>query len=313
MFAGHTDVVPPGPLESWRSPPFSPSIRYDKLYGRGACDMKGAIAAFIVAVENFINKQKEFKGSLIIALTSDEEGNADFGTKEIIKKIQQNSWPIKYCLIGEPTSTQTLGDGIKIGRRGSLNGFATIKSKQGHVAYAKQNTNVIHKITPVMEKLQQIKFPHANPHFPNTSFHITYINSGDGTTNVVPENLDLQFNFRYPDNVSSTSIMKKVNQCFNSLDCHYEIKWHHSAKPYYHKPDLLTQTLTEIIKEQLNITPELNTKGGTSDGRFLTDLGCQIAEFGLNNKTIHQVNENVKVQDIIDLSKIYEQTLLKLL
>lgn len=311
LYSGHTDVVPPGPLEKWHNPPFEPTITSGVLYGRGACDMKGSIAAFITAVEQLCT-QGFNKGSIVIALTSDEEGKAEYGTKSIVNKIKTKNIPIDYCLVGEPTCKATLGDIIKIGRRGSLNGFAQITGTQQHVAYCKDN-NILHTIDIIVNKLKQLKFPKSNQYFPETQFNITYINAGDGTTNIVPGNIDIQFNFRYSNSIDHLELVTMTDNCFKELNLPYTINWHHSANPYYHPPQELTKVLTEIINQKFSIIPEINTEGGTSDGRFLIDLNCEIAEFGLLNATIHQINENTPANDIIQLKNIYLELLTKIL
>ena len=313
LYAGHTDVVPPGPIDQWETPPFQASISNEQLYGRGACDMKGGIAAFLCALTQFHNSNKAMNGTLIIAITSDEEGDAQYGTKEIIKRIRQKFPKIDYCLVGEPTCANNPGDTIKIGRRGSLNGFANLQLQQGHVAYATPQNNVIHRSADLINQLNAISPEHLDPHFPPTSFHITYLNAGDGTTNVVPGQIDLQFNFRYPPSVSHIWLMEQVNQCFKRTGLEFTINWTHSAKPYFSKPSKLAHLMQTITKKVYGQKADLNTFGGTSDGRFLIDLECELIEFGLQNTTIHQVNEHVCLVDLFKLSLAYENFLEALL
>lgn len=313
MFAGHTDVVPPGPLEQWSSPPFEPSLRYGNLYGRGACDMKGAIAAFITATEAFMQQNPTPQGTLFIALTSDEEGPAQHGMIEIIKKLKHKKTDIDYCLIGEPTSVKHLGDGIKIGRRGSLNGFARLHSTQGHVAYLPSLDNPLHQLGNLINNLISIQTEKPHPHFPTTSFQITHLHAGDGTTNVIPGDINIQFNFRYAPSDSHLSLISKVDKCFHQSGLEYSITWDHSAQPYHSPPGKLAELVSQAIEKITEAKPNVNTEGGTSDGRFLIDLECEIVEFGLSNQTIHQINEKTKTDDLIQLTEIYQIILQALL
>ena len=312
LFAGHTDVVPPGPLDQWTSPPFEASIRYNTLYGRGACDMKGALAAFLTATETFLSKTRP-QGTLMLALTSDEEGLAHHGSIEIVKRLKARYPTIDYCLIGEPSSTEHVGDGIKVGRRGSLNGLARVHGKQGHVAYLPSTENILHKTPRLIEKLKAMKYQTAPKHFPETRFHITHIHAGDGTTNVVPSTLTLQFNIRYAPNDHANELMEQINRCFQSEGLDYSIHWDHSAKPFYSPPGRLANAVADSIQAISSIETDMNTDGGTSDGRFLIDLNCEIVEFGLPNATIHQINECVKLADLAILTQTYEAILNRLL
>ena len=303
LFAGHTDVVPPGPVDQWSSPPFEPTLRYGALYGRGACDMKGAIAAFLEAIRRFLD-QNILNGRLMIALTSDEEGPAKHGMVEIIKKLQNQKIHIDYCLIGEPTSTKTLGDGIKIGRRGSLNGFAQLFAQQGHVAYLSENP--LHALGPLIQSMTSIQYAEPHPDFPPTQLQITHLHAGDGTTNIIPGEVQIQFNFRYAPTDSHLDLMKAMDACFTQTQLKYTITWDHSARPYHSPASTFADHVSEAIERITQTQTHPNTAGGTSDGRFLIDLGCEIVECGLSNASIHQINEHVQVEDLIKLTDIYE-------
>ena len=300
LFSAHTDVVTPGELSLWKHHPFQPIIIGDKLYGRGIVDMKGSIAAFISAIESF----QHTKGSIILAITSDEQGVANYGTKKIVEKIIKQNMSVDYCLIGAATSNNTIADCIKIGRRGSLNGFVSIQGKLGHVAYSEYT--VLHEIDNLIKLLKDINLAKNDS---NIDFNLTYINSGDGTTNLIPGSVDLQFNFRYPSSINYLYIIDKTQTLMENLKLDYKINWTNGAEPYICNKDEFAKKITHLLKDKFNIKSIINTTGGTSDGRFLNKLNCQIAELGLCTNKINQINEYADIKDIVKLSQIYKEIL----
>ncbi len=309
VFAGHTDVVPPGPIENWDLPPFDATIENGMIYGRGAADMKGSIAAFVTALERFTESNKEFKGSIGLLITSDEEGPAMNGTVKVIETLEARSEKIDWCLVGEPSSSTTLGDIIKNGRRGSLNADLTVFGKQGHIAYPHLANNPIHLAAPAILELTNIEWDKGNEFFPATSFQISNINSGTGVTNVIPGTIDLRFNFRFSTEVTATQLKEQVENVLNKHNLNYSIKWSLSGNPFLTEPGALTHAAQKAIRNVTGTETELSTSGGTSDGRFIATTGAQVIELGPPNATIHQVNEHVSVQDLNDLSLIYESIL----
>lgn len=303
---GHTDVVPTGPQNNWIHPPFEPTIIGDALYGRGACDMKGALAAMIVAACQYAKDFPEHKGRLAFLITSDEEGKALHGTRAVVEWLQQQNEHIEYALVGEPSSKQRLGDVVKIGRRGSLNGELTIKGKQGHVAYPHLAENPIHNAFEVLNPLLDIKWDTGHPDFPETSLVFSNIQSGTGANNVIPGDLSAKFNFRYNPAVNHDHLIKAFEAKLSESNIDFEIDWQHSGLPFIteHESPLIKSTV-KAIKDQLEIEPELSTTGGTSDGRFIALMGTDVVEFGPINETIHQVNEWVSVQHLIEITKVY--------
>ncbi len=312
-FAGHTDVVPAGDDEAWKTPPFEPTVKDGLLFGRGAADMKGSLASMIVATENFIEKNPNHKGTVAFLITSDEEGIAVNGTVKVVDYLKSLDQKIDYCLIGEPSSTSMLGDVIKNGRRGSLNGLLTIKGKQGHIAYPHLAENPNHLMTSVLKDLCQQQWDNGNEYFPATSFQISNIHSGSRVTNVIPGEVEIMFNFRYSTETTKEALQKKVNDILDSRKLNYSIDWSHSGFPFLTPKGELVSACVDAIEKIKSIKPKLSTSGGTSDGRFIAQEGTQVVELGPINATIHQVDESVLVQDLEDLSKIYSQILTNLL
>ncbi len=312
-FAGHTDVVPAGDDEAWKTLPFEPTVKDGLLFGRGAADMKGGLASMIVATENFIEKNPNHKGTIAFLITSDEEGVAVNGTVKVMDYLKNNNQKIDYCLLGEPSSTSVLGDVIKNGRRGSLNGLLTIKGKQGHIAYPHLAENPNHLMTEALKDLCQQQWDNGNEYFPATSFQVSNIHSGSRVTNVIPGEIEIMFNFRYSTETTKEELQKTVNDILNSHKLNYSIDWSHSGYPFLTPKGELVSACVDAIGKIKSIKPELSTSGGTSDGRFIAQEGTQVVELGPINATIHQVNESVLVQDLEDLSKIYTQILINLL
>ena len=312
-FAGHTDVVPPGSEGEWFTPPFEPTLRDGMLYGRGSADMKGSLAAFVVACERFIANHPDHNGSIALLITSDEEGAAVSGTVKVIETLEARDEKIDYCLVGEPSSTSQVGDTIKNGRRGSLNGWVTVYGKQGHVAYPHLAENPLHHFAPVMEKLCTEQWDQGNKFFPATSFQIANMNAGSGTENVVPGRLDLQFNFRFSTELTPEAIKQRVEEILQSGDFRYKIRWKLSGKPFLTAAGKLVEAATAAIKEISGLETELSTSGGTSDGRFIAPTGAEVIELGPVNATIHQTNECVSIADLDQLTDIYQLTLQKIL
>ena len=312
-FAGHTDVVPAGDDDAWKTPPFEPTVKDGLLFGRGAADMKGGLASMLVATENFIEKNPNHKGTVAFLITSDEEGVAVNGTVKVMDYLKNNNQKIDYCLLGEPSSTSMLGDVIKNGRRGSLNAILTVKGKQGHIAYPHLAENPIHLATSALNDLCQQQWDNGNEYFPATSFQISNIHSGSRVTNVIPGEVEIMFNFRYSTETTKEELQKKVNDILDSHKLNYFIDWSHSGYPFLTPKGELVSACVDAIEKIKLIKPELSTSGGTSDGRFIAQEGTQVVELGPINATIHQVDESVLVQDLEDLSKIYSQILANLL
>ncbi|MFV1873192.1 MAG: succinyl-diaminopimelate desuccinylase [Oleiphilus sp.] len=312
-FAGHTDVVPTGPLDQWTFPPFEAVTKDGMLHGRGAADMKGSLAAFITACERFIKAYPDHKGSIAYLITSDEEGPAKNGTVKVIETLEARNEKMDWCLVGEPSSTKVLGDVIKNGRRGSLNGSLIIKGKQGHVAYPHLASNPIHLATPALNELCSITWDQGNDFFPATSFQITNMQSGTGATNVIPGTLELLFNFRFSTELSADQLKESVHQLLDRHELDYDLEWNLSGEPFLTPAGPLVDAAVKSIKEIKGIDTELSTSGGTSDGRFIAPTGAQVLELGPLNATIHQIDEHVSIQDLDDLSKIYEAILIELL
>jgi succinyl-diaminopimelate desuccinylase len=312
-FAGHTDVVPTGPLDLWESDPFIPTIRDGKLYGRGAADMKSSLAAFITAIESFLCLHPDHRGSIALLITSDEEGVAVDGTIRVVEALKIRKEQIDYCIVGEPTCLNQLGDTIKNGRRGSLSGALTIKGVQGHIAYPHLAKNPIHLAAPCVAELAQTEWDCGNEYFPPTTWQISNISGGTGATNVIPGEIEIIFNFRF----STASTVKLLqNRVYEILDKHglkYNLDWSLSGKPFLTPKGDLVDAINNSINRIMNIEPQLSTSGGTSDGRFIADICPQVVEFGPLNATIHKINECIEVTDIEKLSEIYHATLENLL
>lgn len=305
VFAGHTDIVPPGPEEKWTSPPFEPTERDGKLFGRGAADMKSALAAMIVATEKFIAEFPDHKGTIAFLITSDEEGEAVNGTVKVIEHLQHNKVQLDYCVIGEASSEKTFGDTIKIGRRGSLNGRLTIKGKQGHIAYPHLADNPINKGIPALNELNQIEWDKGNQHFPPTQFQISNIHAGTGAENVIPGELTVTFNSRYSPETTAEAIQKRVTDVLDTHTLDYHIDWRHSGKPFYTEKTTLINATLEAVKAVTGKIPELSTSGGTSDGRFIAPTDCEVIELGPVNESIHKIDEHIDIEALNQLTDVY--------
>jgi len=312
-FAGHTDVVPTGSLQAWETDPFQPEIRDGKLYGRGAADMKTALAAMVVATERFVKKHPDHKGSIAYLITSDEEGPSINGTVKVIEMLEARQEKITWCLVGEPSSTAQLGDIIKNGRRGSLNGVLTVQGKQGHVAYPHLARNPIHLAAAAIDELCQTIWDEGNQYFPATTFQISNIHSGTGATNVVPGTLEVTFNFRYSTEVTAEILKQRVIDLLNRHGLDYHIDWTLSGLPFLTPVGELVNAAKHAIQKVTGTKSQLSTTGGTSDGRFIAPTGAQVLELGVLNASIHQINEHVNVADLEPLAEIYEEMLTKLL
>jgi len=312
VFAGHTDVVPTGPLENWTHPPFSAEIHDGNIYGRGTSDMKSSIAAMIVAVERVFEKGN-VAGRVGFLITSDEEGPAVNGTVKVVQYLEQNNIDIDWCIVGEPTSTDTLGDVIKNGRRGSLNGDLTIKGKQGHVAYPHLGDNPVHKFADALQALTQEQWDNGNEFFPATTFQISNIHAGTGVTNVIPGELSVKFNFRFSTEVTADELQKRVEKILDSHKLKYDLKWNLSGNPFITGRGDLVNATVDAIQKVCNTEAELSTSGGTSDGRFIAPTGAQVLELGPCNATIHQIDEHVTVAELDVLTDVYEALLNNLL
>ena len=313
VFAGHTDVVPTGPEENWTFPPFQPTEHNGLLYGRGTADMKGSLASMIIASEEFIKVHDRHKGSIAFLITSDEEGPAVEGTVAILEYLASNNEKIDWCLVGEPSSTDKLGDFVKNGRRGSLGVSLTIHGKQGHVAYPHLAQNPIHIAAPVLDELAKTEWDKGNNSFPATSFQVSNINAGTGATNVIPGDIEIIFNFRFSTEVSEQILKQRVTAILDKYEMKYSIEWNLSGNPFLTEKGELVAATQEAIKSVTGYETELSTAGGTSDGRFIAPTGAQVIELGPLNKTIHQIDENVSIADLEQLSVIYAQILKNLL
>jgi len=312
-FAGHTDVVPPGRYEAWESDPFAPEIRDGLLYGRGAADMKGSLAAMVTAVEDFVARHPGHHGSIAFLITSDEEGVATDGTIKVVEALEARGEKIDYCLVCEPSSTDRVGDVVKNGRRGSLSGILTVLGKQGHVAYPHLANNPIHQFAPALARLCAETWDQGNVHFPPTSFQVSNFNAGTGAENVIPGELELLFNFRFSTELDVESIKQRVHSILDEEGLEYELSWRLSGNPFLTPEGALVDATKAAIEETTGYATQLSTAGGTSDGRFIAPTGAQVVELGPINATIHQVNECVSVADLDTLSKIYSKILTKLL
>lgn len=312
-FAGHTDVVPTGPEDNWTYPPFEPQIHGGMLYGRGAADMKGSIAAFMIATENFVKEHPNHKGSIAYLITSDEEGPAKNGTVKVIETLEARNEKIDMCIVGEPSSTTNTGDTIKNGRRGSLGCVLTVKGIQGHVAYPHLARNPIHDVAPALAELSSEQWDNGNDFFPATSFQISNINSGTGATNVIPGNCEVVFNFRFSTELTADILKERTEAILNKHNIDYDIDWNLSGQPFLTSTGPLVDATVEAIKHITDIDTELSTAGGTSDGRFIAPTGSQVIELGPRNATIHKVDECVAAEDLNILTSIYQRILENLL
>ena len=312
-FAGHTDVVPTGPLDQWLSDPFTPTVRDGMLYGRGAADMKGSLAAFVTSIEKFVAAHPGHAGSIALLLTSDEEGIAVDGTVHVVEALQARGERLDYCIVGEPTSVAKTGDTIKNGRRGSLSGTLTVKGVQGHIAYPHLTKNPIHMAAPAITELVTTAWDQGNEYFPPTTWQISNIHGGTGAANVVPGAVEIEFNFRFSTASTVDGLKAKVHAILDKHGLSYDVAWSLAAKPYLTPHGNLVDAVSAAIEQVAGIETELSTSGGTSDGRFIADICPQVIELGPLNATIHKLNECVAVADLDALSEIYFFTLKKLL
>ena len=312
-FAGHTDVVPTGPEAKWSHPPFSAAVENGMLHGRGAADMKGSIAAFVTACERFVDAHPEHQGSIAYLITSDEEGPAKDGTVRVIETLEARGEKIDWCLVGEPTSTAKVGDVVKNGRRGSLNGRLLVKGVQGHVAYPHLAKNPVHQAAAALAELAAIEWDRGNEFFPPTSFQISNVHAGTGATNIIPGELEVVFNFRFSTEQTEAGLREKVETLLKRYELDFELEWALSGNPFLTEGGALLEATRKSIEAVCGYSPEINTAGGTSDGRFIAPTGAQVLELGPLNATIHKVNECVSVDDLDTLSAIYEAILKKLL
>ncbi len=313
VFAGHTDVVPTGPVEQWRHDPFTPTIVDDVMYGRGTADMKSSIAAMVCACETLLAENDNIKGSIAFLITSDEEGPAVDGTVKVIETLQRRDEKIDWCLVGEPSSTHTVGDVIKNGRRGSLGGNLVVHGQQGHIAYPHLAENPIHLFAAAMNELVAIEWDQGNDFFPPTSFQISNINGGTGASNVIPGDLDVMFNLRFSTEITAQEIQQRVEQVLDRHELNYTLDWNLSGNPFLTPGGELVSAAQSAIEEVCGITTELSTAGGTSDGRFIAPTGAQVVELGPVNDSIHKIDENINIHELDKLTAIYTRILRKLL
>ena len=313
VFAGHTDVVPTGPTAQWDTPPFEPTLLDDTLFGRGSADMKGSLAAMLVACEDFVREHPAHPGRIGFLITSDEEGPAADGTVKVIEYLQQNNQAIDWCLVGEPSSTAELGDVIKNGRRGSLGAILTVKGVQGHIAYPHLADNPIHRALPALQALTAEVWDQGNEFFPPTSMQISNINGGTGATNVIPGELEVQFNFRFSTEVTAAQLRQRTEAILQAYQLDYELQWHLSGQPFLTPRGELVDAALASVRDVTGLDAELSTSGGTSDGRFIAPTGAQVVELGPINATIHKLNEQVRASDLPRLAAIYKGILERLL
>lgn len=312
-FAGHTDVVPTGPLSQWRSDPFVPTHREGRLYGRGAADMKSSLAAMVVAIEEFVAAHPRHAGSIGMLLTSDEEGPALDGTVKVVQWLRERGERLDCCIVGEPTSVNRVGDMVKNGRRGSLSGRLTVRGVQGHIAYPQLARNPIHLAAPALAELVGIEWDRGNAYFPPTSWQVSNIHAGTGAGNVIPGELVIDFNFRFSTESTPESLKARVHEVLDrhNLDC--SLDWTLGGEPFLTPVGSLSEALSQAIRAETGLTPELSTTGGTSDGRFIAKICPQVVEFGPVNATIHKIDEHIAVEDIEPLKNIYRRTMERLL
>jgi succinyl-diaminopimelate desuccinylase len=312
-FAGHTDVVPTGPLDRWTSDPFAPTERDGKLYGRGAADMKSSLAAFVTAIESFVAAHPEHPGSIALLITSDEEGVATDGTVKVVERLKARGEALDYCIVGEPTSVDRVGDTIKNGRRGSIGAKLVIKGLQGHVAYPHLARNPIHLFAPALAELGAIEWDRGNEYFPPTTWQVSNIHGGTGATNVIPGELEVLFNFRFSTECTAESLKQRVAEVLARHGLEYEIEWMLSGQPFLTPRGSLVEAMIEAIRAETGITPDVSTTGGTSDGRFIATICPQVVEFGPVNASIHKLNEHIDVAAIDTLHRVYRGALERLL
>ena len=312
-FAGHTDVVPTGPLSEWHSDPFVPTIRDGKLYGRGAADMKSSIAAFVVAAEAFVKERPAHGGSIAFLLTSDEEGPAVDGTVKVVEVLKRRGETMDYCVVGEPTSVDALGDMLKNGRRGSLSGRLTVRGIQGHVAYPHLARNPVHQLAPALAELAKTKWDNGNEAFPPTTWQVSNVQAGTGVGNVIPGSVVMDFNFRFSTESTDTGLMQRVEDILKKHGLEYSLSWVLGARPFLSANGKLAKTVTDVCKRHTGHSAELSTTGGTSDARFIIEISPEVLELGPVNASIHKLNEHIEVAAIEQLTGIYLDTLRSLL
>jgi len=308
-FAGHTDVVPTGPREEWRSDPFEPVVEDGVLYARGAADMKSSLAAMVTAAERFLQRNPRHHGSLAFLFTSDEEGPSVDGTRKVMEVLQARQEHIDWCLVGEPTSSKILGDTIKVGRRGSLSGRLTVHGIQGHIAYPQFADNPVHGFAPALAEMVTTRWDEGNEFFQPTSFQVSNLSAGTGAPNVIPGELKVRFNLRFSTQQTVEGLQKTVLEILDRHNVSYTLEWFVSGLPFLTQPGTLTAAVARAVQETVGRTPEFSTTGGTSDGRFIAPTGAQVVELGVINATIHKVNECVRVEDIEVLSRMYERVM----
>ena len=304
-FAGHTDVVPPGPLAQWHSDPFTPTVRDGQLYGRGAADMKSAIASFVVAVETFVREHPEHRGSIALLITSDEEGPSVDGTARVVERLRTRGEKIDFCIVGEPTSSEVLGDTIKNGRRGSLSGRLTVRGRQGHIAYPQLALNPIHLLVPALAELTTTPWDEGTEFFPPTSWQMSNIHAGTGATNVIPGSVEVDFNFRFSTASSAQSLRERLESVLRRHRLDFAIAWTAPSQPFLTAPAALVKAVEDAIRSCTQRTPTLSTDGGTSDGRFISAICPQVVELGVVNESIHKVDEHVALDALEQLPSIY--------
>ncbi|HEY3600131.1 MAG TPA: succinyl-diaminopimelate desuccinylase [Paraburkholderia sp.] len=313
VFAGHTDVVPTGPLEQWTSPPFEPTHRDGKLYGRGAADMKTSIAGFVVASEEFVAAHPAHRGSLAFLITSDEEGPATDGTVKVVELLKARGVRLDYCVVGEPTSSATLGDMVKNGRRGSMSGKLTVKGVQGHIAYPHLAKNPVHLLAPALAELVAQRWDDGNEYFPPTTWQVSNLHSGTGATNIIPGHAEIMFNFRFSTASTVEGLKSRVHDILDRHGFDYDLKWTVSGLPFLTTRGNLSNALEKAIRDETGVTTELSTTGGTSDGRFIARICEQVVEFGPPNASIHKIDEHVDVAFIEPLKNVYRRVLEQLI
>jgi succinyl-diaminopimelate desuccinylase len=312
-FAGHTDVVPPGPLEQWHSDPFVPAVRDGRLYGRGAADMKSSIAAFVVAAEMFLRERPAHSGSIALLLTSDEEGPSIDGTARVVERLRGSGEAIDYCVVGEPTSVSALGDMIKNGRRGSLSGRLTVRGVQGHIAYPQLARNPIHELAPALAELAAVQWDAGSEHFAPTAWQVSNIHGGTGAGNVIPGAVQVDFNFRFSTASTERSLRERFEALLQKHRLDYAVEWTLGGKPFITQRGRLIEVVSEAIRRQTGRPPEISTTGGTSDARFIAEICPQVVEFGPVNASIHKLNEHIELGAFESLPRIYLDTLRALL
>ena len=313
VLLGHTDVVPPGPVEEWTSPPFEPTVRDGYLHGRGAADMKGSVAAMVTAIERFVDRRPQHDGSVALLVTSDEEGPSVNGVRRVMETLGGRGERIDWCLVGEPSSTDRLADTVKIGRRGSLNGAIVVRGVQGHVAYPHLARNPVHDLARLLAKLADTVWDEGSEHFPPTSFQVSNVTAGTGADNVIPGHAEAVFNFRYSTRHDRDSLVAAVESACRDLGLDCRIDWRHSGGPFLTEPGALIDAVGDAVASVAGYRPELSTAGGTSDGRFVAPTGAEVVELGPVNATIHSVDERVLATDLDRLSEMYERVIARLL